>query len=474
MPRIVEAFWDAELGPIPGIDGTNGADSLWGTDTNDFIYAKGGNDRLKGYGGADWLDGGAGIDTVYYGDSTAGVAVNLATGRGYGGSAEGDTLISIEYVFGSFHNDTITGNDANNELYGLTGNDVLKGGGGADGLAGDDGDDILKGGGGADYLEGGAGIDTADYSTSDSTLVGGNSLFGVSVSLNDNRGFLGDAEGDTFSGIEHLTGTPYSDTLIGTGGNNLLRGLEGHDQLMGLGGNDTLEGGGASDDLSGGEGDDTLRGELGDDYLNGEIGADTMIGGEGNDYYYIVRDANDVVIEFGGQGNDTVWSAVSWTLTAGADVETLRAFTDAGIDSIDLTGNANGNEVIGNSGNNVINGGDGNDELIGRGGQDSFLFDTALSAAVNIDQITDFNVVDDTILLDDDIFSSSLAPGNSVAGSQFVIGSAALDAGDRLIYNNATGAVLYDSDGTGPTAAVQFAQLSAGLPLTNFDFFVVA
>jgi hypothetical protein len=45
---------------------------------------------------------------VFYGDSTAGVGVNLATGRGVGGSAEGDTLISIENVFGSNFNDTLT------------------------------------------------------------------------------------------------------------------------------------------------------------------------------------------------------------------------------------------------------------------------------------------------------------------------------------------------------------------------------
>jgi Ca2+-binding RTX toxin-like protein len=142
--------------------------------------------------------------------------------------------------------------------------------------------------------------------------------------------------------------------------------------------------------------------------------------------------------------------------------------------AINLTGNASGNVIIGNNGNNVLNGSDGNDDLTGLGGQDSFLFDTPLNAATNVDDITDFNVADDTILLDQTIFSSSLTPGSSVAGSQFVIGTAALDAGDRIIYNSATGAVFYDSDGTGPTAAIQFAQLSAGLPLTNFDFLVVA
>jgi len=464
---------DAVLGPIT-IKGTNGADALYGSSRSESIYGYGGNDTVKGFGGADQLDGGTGIDTAFYGDSTVGVSVNLATGRGFGGSAEGDTLVSIENLWGSEHNDTLTGNDGANELYGLNGNDVLKGGGGADGHAGGDGDDVLKGGGGADYLEGGPGSDTADYSTSDSTLVGGNSLFGVSVNLNENHGSLGDAEGDTFSGIEHVTGTPYRDTLIGTDGNNLLRGLEGGDHLQGQGGNDTLEGGGGSDNLIGREGDDTLRGELGDDSLSGGIGADTMIGGEGNDHYYIVDDANDVVIEFGGEGNDTVWSGVSWTLTAGADVETLRAISEAGGDPINLTGNANGNVVIGNSGSNVIAGGDGNDFLTGLGGRDQFLFDTALNAATNIDNVTDFNVAEDTIQLDDDIFTSGLTANNSVASSQFVIGAAALDAGDRIIYNSGTGAVYYDSDGTGAAAQIQFARLSPGLALTNFDFLVVA
>jgi hypothetical protein len=52
-------------------------------------------------GGADRLDGGTGVDTVIYGDSNVGVGVNLATGYGYGGTAEGDTLIGIENVLGS-------------------------------------------------------------------------------------------------------------------------------------------------------------------------------------------------------------------------------------------------------------------------------------------------------------------------------------------------------------------------------------
>ena len=98
---------------------------------------------LKGFGGADRLDGGNGIDTVFYGDSTAGVGINLDTGRGVGGSAEGDRLISIENVFGSNFNDTIIGSTAANQLHGQEGNDVIKGGGGNDYLDGGSGNDIL-------------------------------------------------------------------------------------------------------------------------------------------------------------------------------------------------------------------------------------------------------------------------------------------------------------------------------------------
>ena len=164
---------------------------------------------LKGFGGADRLDGGYGIDTAMYTDSTAGVTVNLETGRGYGGTAAGDTLFGIENLYGSSHNDILTGNDGGEHLLRLDGNDILNGGGGTDTLDGGSGNDTLKGGGGADRLVGGSGSDTVDYSQSpfdDGT--------GVWVSLAPNTACDGDAEGDTFSGIENITGSAYPDFLL--------------------------------------------------------------------------------------------------------------------------------------------------------------------------------------------------------------------------------------------------------------------
>ena len=129
--------------------------------------------------------------------------------------------------------------------------------------------------------------------------------------------------------------------------------------------------------------------------------------------------------------------------------------------------------IRGNFGNNTINGGDGRDNLTGLAGQDRFLFDTPLNAATNVDRITDYAGGFDTILLDQDIFSSSLGLGNISAG-ELVIGTAAQDANDRIIYDTSTGALFYDNDGVGGNAQVQFALLSTGLALTNLDFLVVA
>jgi Ca2+-binding RTX toxin-like protein len=420
---------------MANIYGTDNNNWLTGTSAADYMKGFGGDDTLKGGGGADQLYGGTGIDTAIYSDSATGVTVDLMLGRGTRGSAQGDTLFSIENVSGSEYGDLLIGNGGANVLSGLSDSDRLIGGGGGDILDGGYNSDVLEGGAGADTLIGGHGIDAADYLLSPG---------GVYVSLIDNFGLYNDAHGDVFSGVEDVWGSiSFGDSLIGDNGANNLSGIGGADQLWGLGGDDRLDGG---------------------------EGADVMVGGFGNDTY-IVYDAGDVVLESGSEGIDTVLVTTSYVLTAGADVENFLAWSYAGTDPIDLTGNASGNDITGNDGVNVINGGDGRDSLTGRGGGDVFLFNTPLSEAVNIDRITDYNVLDDTIWLDDAIFSS-LGLGIISAGA-FVTGTAAQDASDRIIYNSNTGALSYDSDGNGGIAQVQFATLNAGLALEYLDFYVV-
>ena len=78
---------------------------------------------------------------------------------------------------------------------------------------------------------------------------------------------------------------------------------------------------------------------------------------------------------------------------------------------------------------------------------------------------------DDTILLDDAVFAM-LAPGALNAGA-FVVGSAAADADDRIIYNQTLGALYYDADGNGAGAKVLFAILDGAPVLTAGDFTVI-
>ena len=108
----------------------------------------------------------------------------------------------------------------------------------------------------------------------------------------------------------------------------------------------------------------------------------------------------------------------------------------------------------------------GEDDLQGGLGQDVYRFDTAPNAATNIDQIIGFSSADDSIELDNAVFAALGAAVGPLAASQFQIGAAANDGFDRIIYNNAAGALFYDADGNtgGGGAAIQFATLS-GAPV---------
>ena len=242
-----------QLSNIENIIGSTFADNLTGDGLDNVIEGGLGNDILNG--GANGASG----DTVSYSTATSSVVVSLAAGTATGGAGS-DTLSNFENIIGSAFNDTLTGNGSAN---------VLNGGAG---------DDTLIGGGGADQLIGGLGVDTASYTTAGAA---------VTANLTTGVGSLNDANGDTFSGIENLTGGAFNDNLTGDGASNVLIGGAGNDTLSGLDGNDTIDATAGNDSVFGGNGNDTIlvswsainaasqyRGEGNTTTLNG--GGDTL------------------------------------------------------------------------------------------------------------------------------------------------------------------------------------------------------
>ncbi len=429
----VENLETADFDPFNGygnnlanrISGSVSGDSLSGRGGDDTLDGDAGNDRLTGGAGADILIGDLGIDGAYYTTSSAGINVNLVTGKGTGGDAQGDRLIGIERVYGSSHSDTIIGDAAANVFSGGGGNDVLRGG---------DGNDWLSGGAGADDLCGGDGIDTLSY---------GGSVLGVIVNLQTQTASGGDAQGDIISCFESVAGGSGNDQLTGSDEANTIRGREGNDTIDGGNGNDTIVGGADADfldggagidtlhyegsvdgvnvdlvtlqvsggdaegdvisnfeNVTGGNGDDVITGNDGANVLTGGLGDDTLSGGGGNDIIRGGAGADDLD---GGDGIDTLSYAGSGTcgcfgviidLSLGiggfgdAEGDIFVNFENAdGSEASDLLiGDDNANRLTGRAGFDLLDGGKGNDTLTGGADFDQFFFATGYGR----DVITDF------------------------------------------------------------------------------------
>jgi Ca2+-binding RTX toxin-like protein len=187
----------------------------------------------------------------------------------------------------------------------------------------------------------------------------------------------------------------------------------------------------------------------------------TVLGNGGND----TLNAGNVAIAVnldGGAGNDTLIGGSGNDILTGA----------AGADSI--TGGTGVDLINGGAGNDILNGGLGSDILTGGLGTDSFVFNTAFGPG-NVDQITDFSVVDDTMRLENTGIFTALQATGTLNVANFVANDTgiAVDANDFVIYNRSTGALLYDADGSGNGASVQFATLTTSLALTNLDFLII-
>jgi Ca2+-binding RTX toxin-like protein len=499
LPRYnLDPYGGASVDWTPALENLTltGADAINGTGNRvaNLIIGNGAANILDGAGGVDKLRGGDGDDVYIVDDIAEQVTETSATG-GIDRVESSATFVIGDHI----ENLTLTGSaaiDGHGNRLGntLTGNSAanrLNGRGGADAMAGGAGDDVYYIGHAGDQV-----IELADEGT-DTVF----SSIGAT---------LGDA-------VENLR-LIGSLAIDGTGNDlaNLITGNVAANKLHGMDGSDTLDGGLGADVMTGGAGDDrfvvdhrydrvvefagegideivssisivlggtienltltgsaalngagnalanSLAGNAANNRLDGRAGADRLEGKAGDDLY-LVDDAGDQVIETSAAGGyDRVMSSVSFSL-AGSHAEVLELTGG----STHATGNGLDNRLIGNRAANVLSGGDGMDILAGGTGKDGFVFDTALGAE-NVDKMPDFSSADDTIHLSRAVFTE-IAEG-TLARSAFVYGRAASDADDRILYDQASGKIWYDADGSGAEAAILFAQVRPDTGLGYLDF----
>jgi len=529
-------FWGQGGGDY--FNGGGGNDILDGGNDGDILYGEAGNDTIIGGAGQDYLDGGTGIDTVVYAGSPTGVTIDLANGTANGGDGDGpvqivgrgsairhDILAGFENAVGSSFDDHLIGNAQVNELFGGAGNDTLTGGGGADRLYGGEGsdtadyadatsgvrltlaggrsggdtyfsienlagsgfDDRLTGDNGANILTGQGGNDTIDGGRGDDILLGDFAYQGdapPTPGLGTGYATLGpDATNNSIataydiSNNFSLTSDPDifdSTTVLHTTVNATGNGLGAYYKLdLAAGTILTIDIDGIADPND----HDSLLRLLDSD---GNIVAQNDDGG-GDPGSASVYDSSIVFVV---QETGTYYALEGrWSETSPEDdgwAEEVPAGSTYKLNvSVELPpapaqpGVAGSDTLNGGDGGDLLDGGLAADTLTGGAGADSFRFSTALGGG-NVDWIKDFMVADDTILLDNLIFTNVGADGALASGAFH--GSAAgmaQDADDRIIYDTDSGALSYDADGTGAVAAVQYAQLGTNLNLSAENFIVI-
>jgi Ca2+-binding RTX toxin-like protein len=142
-----------------------------------------------------------------------------------------------------------------------------------------------------------------------------------------------------------------------------------------------------------------------------------------------------------------------------------------------LIGTAAADKILGFDGADLLYGKEGADQLTGGAGRDKFVFDTKLDGSV--DNILDFNPLEDALYLDNAVFtklgSGSFASPQKIRSTWLEDGPGAHanDSNDYLVYDRTTGNLSYDADGNGAGAPITFAHLPTGLDLGAMHFFVI-
>lgn len=480
--------------------------TLEGLDGDDVLVGGDEDDLLLGGGGADNLYGNDGDDMITFLTSSGQVIVDLQTGTGKLGDAQGDQYHSIENVHGTAYDDMITGNGSDNKLDGWVGDDIITGGGGEDEINGGEGDDLIFGGADGGKLSGGGllngpGRDTLSYLkvahavTVDLATGEGDDETSRAILLKP--GGVAEVK-DQYSTFEILVGSVFADTLGGDWGDNRIDGSAGDDEINGSQGNDVLVGGQGGDHLIGGTGRDLA--DYSDSnagvaaFLTGAVGVgghaqgdmlaeiedltgtdfiDTLVGSDADNRldpglagYFDSADAVN-----GGGGTDTMVLnyGARYTgkgMTGGYDAGSLikgsfiRFHADGttlldrvnfdSIERLEVVGTTKADLIYGGAGNDVVGTGDGND---------------AIYTGTGFDRI-DAGKGNDAVAIGTDAARQL----SSIAGANFgdIRGGAGIDTFSISLATSTQNIVLTGLDGKADYQGINFAN-GTGSAISGFE-----
>lgn len=295
-----------------------------------------GNDLADVRGATVTVHGGSGFDTLVVnyaqvelglfnsGAPVANGALGGFDGRYFANGSNSVTYTSIERfditTSRSAFDDTVTSATGDDRVIVFAGDDIVAMGTGNDTLV-------------IDYSTAASALSTINGPTANAAQGGFNGKYSVS-----------NAHEVAYTSVERfeITGTAFNDTIATASGDDLIMGGAGDDLLSGGAGNDTLFGGAGKDSMTGGSGDDV----------------------------YIVEDANDVIVEAIGEGQDRIWALVDYVLADNVSIE-IMGIGGAPTTVATLTGNDLANNLWGNAADNRLLGGGGEDALFGFEGADT-------------------------------------------------------------------------------------------------------
>ena len=367
------------------IQGGMGSDRLTGDQYNNTLWGGPGPDTLNGGNTAlPGPDGRIGTaddvtvtdqDTISYEDSPSGVTIDLASGTGRGGDAEGDRFSNIERVLGSAHDDTFIASAATQ---------------------------VFHGGENAEDNPETRNVD--ESKDSDTVSYAGLRNAGVTVNL------------ATLDNIENLIGSDFTDTLQGDDNANRLDGGEGSDRLEGGRGNDILIGGSGNDTLVGGYGTDLLTGGGGADALHGfTVGGNEVADGLNGSGIVTGAELGESDVNYRYYGDSASYAdsprGVRVVLTGAATGEGGHAEGDTYHSIESVIGSNHDDRLVGSASRNVLTGGRGNDTLQGGGERDAFVF----RSGDGKDELQDFSLGGNHDLLDLSAFNFNTKASTTLA-----------------------------------------------------------